>query len=526
MQKVINQIYTQFSLRQWLLLIVLLLWTSLFFIKQTNLAASDLGRHITNGRVILETGRVFSTNLYSYTNPDFFAPNHHWLFGVVAAVVHQTWGFGGLTILSSLIYTSALAVIWLYAAKRYGFTSALAAALIALPLYVNRTEIRPEFFSLFFFSILLVLFLNWLNKLNWRSYLVLMISGAVIMAAWVNIHIFFVLTGVLGLAALIHLLANRFWSQLPFLMGLAVVWGAATMVNPLGWQGAFYPFVIFTNYGYRVAENQPIWFFLRHFTQPIHWYLVGSIVFGLALSAKFYWQNFKQHAFVIALSVMLIGLSSYMIRFHNLLGLVMTLTLAVGIHGQLNQFKNLAKNIWQSSWRLSLAGLFLTTYVLIMVTTGLGWPFHAAFGLGLMPNYFASIEFMKRVPLHGQMFNNFDSGSFLIFSLFPERKVFIDNRAEAYPADFVQNKYIAAQENDKVWQQVQDEYDLGSIYFYRHDMTNWGQEFLVKRVQDPAWIPVFVDNYVIIFVKDIPEHQTIIAKYRLPDELFTVTKPN
>lgn len=503
---------------------MILLWTSLFFFKQTNLAASDLGRHITNGQIILETNQVFSTNLYSYTNPNFFAPNHHWLFGVIVAVVHQIWGFQGLTVLSSLIYTIALAISLIYAVRHHGLASATAAAIVFLPLYVNRTEIRPEFFSLLFFSILLILFLNWLNDFSRRSYWQLLFGGAILLGIWVNIHIFFILAGVLGLAALTHLLVNRLWPQLPALMGLAVVWGAATMINPLGLKGAIYPFIIFTNYGYRVAENQPIWFFIQHFTQPIHWYFLSAITLVFLLTGKFFWQHYKQQAFMIALSLILIALSCYMIRFHNLLGLVMVLTLATGIHGQITNLKQLAKKIWQNSWGLSLAGLIGATYILLMISTGLGWPWRANFGWGLMPNYFASIEFIKSISPRGQIFNNFDSGSFLIFSLFPEHQVFIDNRAEAYPADFVQNKYIRAQEDDQVWQQIQDDYNLGSIYFYRHDMTNWGQDFLIKRLEDPTWVPVFVDSYVIIFVKDIPAHQEIIHNHRLPEDMFHVTK--
>ena len=76
----------------------LLLWILLLFIQKTNFAASDLGRHMSNGRIISQSSSVFQNNFYSYTYPDYPAPNHHWLFGVIVFQIFQLGSFSLITI--------------------------------------------------------------------------------------------------------------------------------------------------------------------------------------------------------------------------------------------------------------------------------------------------------------------------------------------------------------------------------------------------------------------------------------------
>jgi hypothetical protein len=80
------------------------------------------------------------------------------------------------------------------------------------------------------------------------------------------------------------------------------------------------------------------------------------------------------------------------------------------------------------------------------------------------------------------------------------------------------------QNKEDVWIKEEKQIGFNTIYFYRHDQTPWGQNFMIARLKDPTWIPVFVDNYVVIFVKDNDINKEIINKYKLPDELFSVVK--
>jgi hypothetical protein len=110
----------------------------------------------------------------------------------------------------------------------------------------------------------------------------------------------------------------------------------------------------------------------------------------------------------------------------------------------------------------------------------------------------------------------------MILGLYPKEKVFVDNRPEAYPKEFFENTYIPMQEKEEKWQEELKKNKFNAIYFYRLDYTPWAQTFLISRVKDPAWAPVFVDNKTILFLYRNEINSNIIKKYEIPKEVFNV----
>jgi len=108
----------------------------------------------------------------------------------------------------------------------------------------------------------------------------------------------------------------------------------------------------------------------------------------------------------------------------------------------------------------------------------------------------------------------------LIFYLYPKQKVFVDNRPEAYPSSFFKTEYVPMQENDNIWTSLSNKYGFNVIYFYRLDYTPWAQPFLISRIKDPVWAPVYVDDYALIMLKRNPTNESIIKSHELPKELF------
>lgn len=504
--------------------LVLFVWIGLFFCRQTNLAASDLGRHIKNGQVILETGGVFHTNLYSYTNPDFPAPNHHWLFGVIAFAVHQVSGFAGLTIMGAFLYTGAIALVFYYSYRRSSFFAAVTATVLAIPLLADRSETRPEAFSLFFFAALFCLF-GWLVSGKLQKYFrYLVITTGLLMAVWINIHIFFVLTGILVLAALIHAVGNKNHKTIKPISLLSVSLLLGAFINPLGITLLLYPLQIFENYGYRVSENQTLWFFLQQYTRPIHWYLLFFMIVTLLVIWQVAKTKLSSSLYHLVIVIFFLIFTFRLIRMENIFALTALPILSVFINQWWSAHGKSIRQSLGSTQGMMISSIIGFSLISAAVGSGLFIPITYGMGVGLLPDYNQSIDFVKNLPNTGPIFNNFDSGSFLIYSLYPHNKVFIDNRAEAYPSSFIQDSYLRPQENDGDWTQLEEHYHFSSIIFYRHEQTNWGQEFLVKRIQDSTWKPIYVDDYLIIFLKDIPANKQLIEQYQLPSEMFSVSQ--
>jgi hypothetical protein len=79
------------------------------------------------------------------------------------------------------------------------------------------------------------------------------------------------------------------------------------------------------------------------------------------------------------------------------------------------------------------------------------------------------------------------------------------------------------QENEEIWKKELAKNGFNTIYFYRHDATPWAQPFLIRRISDPEWVPVFVDDYSIILVRNNEKNKEVIEKYRIAKETFVVT---
>ena len=167
-------------------------------------------------------------------------------------------------------------------------------------------------------------------------------------------------------------------------------------------------------------------------------------------------------------------------------------------------------------------------FLLFWLSLCFNWPYSpfylSRFGFGLAPGVTGAADFFRRSRLSGPIFNNYDIGGYLIFYLYPKERVFVDNRPEAYPASFFREIYIAAQEKEKIWRQIEEQYRFNTIFFYRHDATPWAQPFLIRRLKDPDWVPVYVDSYSLILVRNNSQNQEVIKKFRLPQELFQISR--
>ncbi|MGH7343059.1 MAG: hypothetical protein ACREKH_21445, partial [Candidatus Rokuibacteriota bacterium] len=226
---------------------------ALVFAKYIQLNASDIGRHVKNGEIILARLAVPTTNEYSYTAPDFPFLNHHWGSGVLFHLVHQATGFPGLSVLAIVV---AVATFWLFfsvARREARFEVAAAVGLLMLPVISSRIEIRPEMFSYLWSGVFLaVLWRFRRGDVSWRTLALL----PAVEVLWVSTHLYFFFGLVLIGAFLVEAVVRR-RSPLPLLI-VAVATALATLVNPAGLRGALYPFAILGNYGYDVVENQPV----------------------------------------------------------------------------------------------------------------------------------------------------------------------------------------------------------------------------------------------------------------------------
>jgi hypothetical protein len=479
--------------------ILLVAGLGFFVAEKINLATTDLGRHLKNGEIILNNHgdfqKALNTNFYSYTEPDFPFVNHHWGSGVVFYGIQRIFGFSGLSWLYILLTLGSFSLFFFNLVKKHNFWLVALLTFFLLPLMAERREIRPEVFSLFFSVMFFILLWNFsMGKIK-AKWLWMM---PILMLFWANLHVYFVLGFIfLALFFLENLLKdfslkNFASSKNIFFVGLVSF--LVSFLNPLGAKTVFYPLKIFQNYGYSVLENQTV-FFVKDYGLQNPNYNLTILVFIIIISLVVFniWKNRRENL-AINLSGLFFavwGISA--VRNFTLLGFFALPVLVLGLR---NLFWERDKIKQPDFLAVSLIGIFL-----------LGVYFNYQFlsfyggkqGIGLQAGNEKAAQFFREHNLPGPIFNNYDIGSYLIYNLYPQEKVFVDNRPEAYSVDFFQKTYIPMQSDEKVWQEKLAKYNFQTIFFTVSDITPWGKFFLESRLDDPVWKIVYQDNYAIIF---------------------------
>lgn len=528
-------------------LVILLFWLVFWLAVPINLMNADIGRHIQNGELLVAAwpslaSDLLTTNFYSYSTPEFAVINHHWGSGMVFYWL-DTWG-GWLAV--HLFYVSlivlAFILFWDVARRMSGPLAAFVGALMLVPLIAARTEVRPEAFSYAFLGLFTwVLYRVRGGEMSQRWLWLL----PLLQIFWVNSHIYFIfgifVTGIFWGEAVLKFFWARFFKPpvsplsplrprasrgeegllkvLSFVL-LAVV--LASFLNPFGWWGVVYPFTIFSNYGYQIAENKSVWF-LENWGQVNPHFLVIKIISVVLVvgTSIFVWWRRSVDIAVTLLGVTFTVLAWLAIRNFTVAGL-MVLPL-VATYLTLIPWRRLLAQT-ERYQRQAMVGLAIlvagaATYFYYFDSITLQ---RQRFGFGLMPEAAQAAEFIKNENIMGPIFNNYDIGGYLIYNLWPREKVFVDNRPEAYPAEFFQEVYIPMQEKDEVWQAQLAKYNFNSIIFYRHDITPWAQQFMIARVQDPEWVPVYVDALTLILVRNNSANAAVIHEYAIPRQVFGV----
>lgn len=500
-----------------LILVFVIGWLLIFLLQKINLITVDLGRHLKNGELIFQGNfEVLKSNFYSYTYPDFTFVNHHWLSGVIFFLILQISGFSGLHLFNIILTLATFLIVFNIAKKEACTELAVIGVLLVIPLIAQRREIRPEIFSYLFAAIFFYILWHYKQKNASQKYLFVL---PLIEVLWVNSHIYFFLGPAIMAAFLLEELSfflrkKKKLDKKLFTVFMLVL--LATLLNPFGLKGTLHPLNVYKNYGYRILEEQSVIFLERlGFIKNPNFLLFKIVAVILILSFIF---SFKKDRKNFSLRNLFLGtgilvMAAIAIRNFTIFGFFVLPIMTSNLKNIFSQ-----KLIKEYSLALGLIAFLITLFVYydyLPIQTN-------QFGLGLLPEINGSIEFFKENNVQGPIFNNYDIGSYLIYHLFPEESVFVDNRPETYPASFFQDIYIPLQQNEQFWQEKSEEYQFNAIFFYRYDATPWAQPFLIERVKDPDWAPVFVDDYTIILLKRNEINQQIIEKYKIPQEYFKI----
>ncbi|MDD5751858.1 MAG: hypothetical protein PHS73_05065, partial [Candidatus Peribacteraceae bacterium] len=160
----------------------------------------------------------------------------------------------------------------------------------------------------------------------------------------------------------------------------------------------------------------------------------------------------------------------------------------------------------------------LTVLLLLTVKTQANYHRYAAqeylYGYGAFDLAQGAVDFIEREHVAGSAFNTYGIGGYLLYRGYPQRKVFIDGRNVDYGFDFMMQTFIAGKDPEK-WKELEDRYRLTVALVDYNVVRDEGDISYARHLdRNPAWALVYLDDWVAVYVKDIPEHADIIARNR------------
>lgn len=472
---------------QYLLVLFVLLFAFAITFTTSSDLNQDLSRHLKLGEIIWKQHAVPQTNLFSYTNPSFPFINHHWLAELSFYLLASYLGLNSLYIVKLFSTLAALAIALRYSIRRSNLPISILVTTFSIPLLLNRQFIRPELIGYLFFSLLLYIATQTKLKKN-QLYAI-----PLVMLLWANIHI----TYIFGLFILFVYLCSLLYKREKNYLLYSIIAGSflITFINPNGLQGALYPLFIFKNYGYAIVENQNLFYLSSMFRDlTISYYFVSSVFIIIAIFSLLIQKKYRATIFLATFFTL-----TYF-QFRHMPFFVFT-----AIFFLPESFNFILEKIKYKEKILSYLTYFLLFFLPVLIIFFISNTYYRtfdldrSFGAGFDESVKPAADYFKSNNLPGNIFNNFDIGGYIIYSLYPDQKVFIDNRPEAYPADFIQKIYIPLHSDINVRKKIFSKYNIHTVLVSHTDKTPWSQTFIQQMNTDNNWHLVYLNSTIVIY---------------------------
>jgi len=509
-----------------------------FLISKITLpAAQDLPRQMKNGEMVLRGDfDVLTKNVYSYVEPEHPFANHHWLYGVFAYLLFLGVGYNGLVLFKIILLLAMFSMLFWLSLKRSDFWLVALFSIPTILILTSRTALRPEIFS-YFFTVLFLLLLLDLEKYPDKNRVFWLIPAQLI---WVNTHLFFAVGVMLVGGFLFEKIVLNFKDLKKSLIvkKLTILFSALVLtmfINPFGLGGVVYSLRVNTaedfpigsaeiNSVFDAIKNNPNWANISNFIF-IPLVVILFVSFGLALFIRFknktpLFANNLIFYFSSSLGSTLLVFS--LVRAMPLFGLIFLPAMSSASLDILRIIKEFLKYQTRSiknffTWLY--IGVFVCSILALIIIGQTKIMNSLEQGIGLARWSLSSSRFLKENKIEGPIFNDTDSGSYLIGEFFPTEKVFTDNRfGDAYSASFFSDIYLPMIRDEDKWKEGLEKYKFNTIFFYQYDAVDGARDFIFKRIYDPEWAWVYADKYNVILIKNTPENKAVINKFQITEE--------
>ena len=442
----------------------------------------DLGRHIKMGQIISECGCVPDQNLFSFTHPEYKTVTHSWLSEVIFFQFASLFGITSLLYLKAGIIVITFGIVYMFSVKKEAFLTSVLFSLLTVAIFATRFTVRPELFSYLFIALFLLIF----ELYKRRHKMIFLWLLPFITVLWVNMHIYFFLAFLLFASFLVEdIITNKKFNKA--FIPLSLVMLCAPFINPAFVAGAFYPLHIFNNYGAPIIENYPAARLLTFHT-PLSPQFITILIFEVvscfALAGVLLYPRKKMIAVKVNTTVGIL-LGQLLIR-------CMALFSLLGLPFVIKEYIFLENHVAKSAkkkFAIVLNSVLLISFIILFVTQIKLIIMYKQLHFGFQMSQERAVNFFSKNNLQGNIFNNPSVGNYLVYRLYPNQKVFIDSRPEAYPS-IIFDEYFKMLQDKNYFNEQTEKYNINVIFFSPIEYPQFSRTFLANIIDDSHWAPV------------------------------------
>jgi hypothetical protein len=480
--------------------------------------------HLASARQILATGHLPTEDPFSFLIAGKPWVDEYWLFQVLMLGVWNVGGDPALTLFKVLWITGLFAALGITLNRR-GVPWAVF-ALLALPALValsERLAERPELAT----WAGLVAFLLLLPRGTAPPSRAALIALPLVQVLWTNSHPAFLLGPALIVLTTAAQIVNTLWrGEKPFakrarsllawngaLLGLVLL---ASLLNPYGWRLHLLAFQLTGTpiFLERILEWQRPW---QSLYWPSHW--AGPILLAVTLPGLLLTWRRREAVHWVWLGAFA-TLASQAVR-HGALFAWVALTVGAESWGAWWTQKS-ARHL---PWRRAVAWGALGAASLLVMASITGWLWWALgsyrrLGLHPFPWRYPSVEcdFVRaHVPM-GNGFNDYNIGGYVMWRLFPGRRICIDGRLIVYGGALVREVFEIT-DGKRDWRP----------FFAAHGIhwalvANEAENLIRALWSAPDWHLVFAGPRALLFADDSPGQRDLIGQFAIEgDDLDALT---
>lgn len=485
------------------------------------LTNTDIWWHLATAREMISRNNFLYVDPFSFTlnNPEWI--NLHWFFQLVAYGIYNFTGAGGLVLVKCLtIFGICLFLSLTFNNKAYMISTA---TIFALLIFCGRFLVlaRPIVITLISIAIFICFFERFLITRKVR-YILLLLPLQII---WTNSQGLFILgpviagcyfagetfTNIINRKIIPPPKQSTIKEIIPFeLLIFFLLIICSCLLNTYGWHGLLFPFKLLGRidpsqaniYARNISENMPLFKLTGKDIYYVYAVIGATVIVLLSFLINIRslrWSHILLFGIFFSLTVMA---KRNIILYFTVIPPIIGYNYSVGVKdsGQKGVLRKLLVQQNRST-KIGISGAVAIILIFTIFLHGCAItkfpkknvlsPFRVPIGAG---------KFLKAHPVKGRMFNSIRYGGYLMWHLYPGKKVYIDGRLIIRPPGYFA-EYLSLLDDPSTFPQAANTYNITHVIlptaiFYRSmPLVKW-------LYWSPEWEMVFADGNSVVFVQN------------------------